>query len=109
MNAFIKECIVLKKENMELIIKIQKVEYDHAELGFKHDVCDDKAYLLEQEIEKLRKENLELRQKVELGEEGDAEANANKHRQERIPKRSRREAALDKVIEKKQSERMSVM
>jgi hypothetical protein len=43
MNAFIKECIVLKKENMELIIKIQKVEYDHAELGFKHDVCDDKA------------------------------------------------------------------
>jgi hypothetical protein len=109
MNAFIKECIVLKKENMELIIKIQKVEYDHAELGFKHDVCDDKAYLLEQEIEKLRKENLELRQKVELGEEGDAEANATKHRQERIPKRSRREAALDKVIEKKQSERMSVM
>jgi hypothetical protein len=101
MNAFIKECIVLKKENMELITKIQKVEYDHAELGFKHDVCDDKLFEMEQEVERLRNENLALRQKLESGEEGDAEADATEHRQERVSKRSRRVAVFDKEVEKK--------
>jgi hypothetical protein len=101
MNAFIKECIVLKKENMELITKIQKVEYDHAELGFKHDVCDDKLFEMEQKVERLRNENLALRQKLESGEEGDAEADASGDRPERKPKRSRRETALDKDVDMK--------